>query len=123
MSVRALLRWSLFYIGAIVRGIGITDGRIPVLHIHGDWQAFLIGRLVAARFGIPVRAASLHEWVRGSDQTYARALRTYDPVFCTGAREAKRLSRLTRSNVFHMPSAPANLFFLKAQKAAISVQM
>jgi len=110
-----LLRWSLFYFGALFRQIDTSDCRVLVLHVHGDWQAFLLGRALAARLGVNVRAATLHEWVRG-DQVYATALRTYAPIFCTGANEAKRLTGITGSSVIHLPSAPADLFFARSQR-------
>jgi glycosyltransferase involved in cell wall biosynthesis len=118
-----LLRWSLFYLGAMLRRLDLSDGRMPVLHVHGDWHAFLLGRLAARRFGIRTRAATLHEWARGTDRSYALALGEYQPIFCTGGREAKRLAGITGTNVIHLPSAPADLFFAEPERAARHVDV
>jgi glycosyltransferase involved in cell wall biosynthesis len=105
------LRWSLFYFALLFRGLDFSDGKTPVLHVHGDWHAFLAGRLAARRFGIGTLAASLHEWARASDSYYRYALRGYAPIFTTGAKEAKRLRHLAGGEVIHLPSAPSDLFF------------
>lgn len=108
-----LLRWLIFYLGASFQRIDLSDGRLPIMHVHGDWQAFLLGRFAARALGIGALAATLHEWARASDCCYSLALRGYDPIFSTGASEAKRLSRISGKEVVHLPSAPADHFFGK----------
>jgi glycosyltransferase involved in cell wall biosynthesis len=107
-----LLRWLLFYSAAALKQVDVADGRIPVVHIHGDWQAYLLGAALARRIGAELVAATLHDWARGSRKAYAFALRSFNPIFSTGLQEARLLSEITGKQVIYLPSAPAELFFL-----------
>lgn len=118
-----LLRWSLFYLGAALSRINLSDGRVPVMHVHGDWHAFLLGAIAARGFGINSRAATIHERARASDSIYRYALRGYAPIFTTGAKEAKHLRALAGGEVIHLPSAPADLFFEAPTARADSVDV
>lgn len=107
-----LLRFGLFYASAARRGIDLSDGRVPVLHIHGDWPAFHLARaLLADRFKVGAIAASLHGTASTGLRKYANALRGYDLAFSTGLKQARDLAALLSAPVIHLPSAPADLFF------------
>jgi glycosyltransferase involved in cell wall biosynthesis len=105
------LREFLFYAAALRKQFDFRDGRLRVVHIHGDWPSFLFGSIFARVIGADAVAASLHEWARGPRLAYAVALRSCDPVFATGLAEARYLGKVTGTAAFHLPSAPSELFF------------
>ena len=107
----SLLRWSLFYMGASLRGINRSDGRVPVLHVHGDLHAFEFAALLSKRVKANAMAASLHGRFHAPLGRYARALRNCDPVFTTGLAQAVQLTAALQREVIHLPSAPADLFY------------
>ena len=112
------LRELMFYGAAAMRRIDLSDGRIPVVHAHGDWPAFLFAHWLGKRLNAGAVAASIHEWMQAPDARYRFALRRSDPIFATGLQEARRLTALLGRNVIHLPSAPAELFFSSASKPA-----
>ena len=113
-----LLRSALFYAAAARRRFPLHDDRNRVVHVHGDWPAFLFGSIFGRLIGARVVAASLHEWMRGSPHHYALSLRHCDPIFATGLQEARRLSAITCKSVTHIPSAPSDVFFTKPRRRA-----
>jgi glycosyltransferase involved in cell wall biosynthesis len=94
---RALLD-LVFYCCCAVRLYAGRD-KADVVHVHGDWCAFLCGRLIALIVGASVRIASVHDHLREGgvwDFIYRAALRTFDLSYSTGQNEASRLSTLLR---------------------------
>lgn len=108
-----LLRWGLFYAAAAMRRIDFSDGRVRILHIHGDWHAFLLGRYFARRLRVAGQAASMHGALAASDARYGRLLVDFSPIFTTGLANSERLSRAVGRRVIHLPSAPNDLFFAR----------
>jgi glycosyltransferase involved in cell wall biosynthesis len=86
------LRDLIFYLAALVCVLfgGI---RADVVHIHGDWSAFLFGRVLRWAVGADVMAASVHGAVRKGAWTrlYKCVLNGYGVVYCTGAADAAYL--------------------------------
>jgi glycosyltransferase involved in cell wall biosynthesis len=107
----SLLRWSLFYLGAALRGVDRSDDRVPVLHVHGDLHAFELAALLSKRIKTKAMAASLHGRFHAPVARYARALRNCDPIFTTGLAQAAQLRLALQREVIHLPSAPADLFY------------
>lgn len=107
----SILRWSMFYMGAALLGIDRSDGRVPVLHVHGDLHAFELAGLLSKRVNAKTVAASLHGRFHAPVERYARALRNCDPVFTTGLAQAAQLTAALQREVIHLPSAPADLFY------------
>jgi glycosyltransferase involved in cell wall biosynthesis len=114
----SLLRWSLFYAAAASSRIDFSDGRVLVLHVHGDWSAFLLGRLLSRRMGARLFAASIHEHARAARWLYRVGLAGADPIFATGLQEARVLSEITGKSVIHLPSAPSDSFFERSEPSA-----
>jgi glycosyltransferase involved in cell wall biosynthesis len=105
------LRSALFYAAAARRNFELEHKRFQVVHVHGDWPAFLFGSLFARFIGADAVATTLHEWTRGPSELYRLSLKKCDPIFATGLREARRLATITGKSAIHLPSAPAELFF------------
>jgi len=108
----ALLRAGIFYLGAAMKRIDSSDNRTRVLHVHGDWPAFLFGDALGRLLGVRAAAASLHECLHSFSSVYAWVLNRYDPIFTTGLHESTVLTEVTGKPVIHLPSAPAELFFV-----------
>jgi glycosyltransferase involved in cell wall biosynthesis len=69
-----------------------------VLHVHGDWSAFLFGQVLARCVRARVRVASLHGHVPRQERRkwlYRLACRGYGVRYATGVQEARLLSRWT----------------------------
>jgi glycosyltransferase involved in cell wall biosynthesis len=84
----------VFHAAAAIRLLRGNPG-FDVVHIHGDWSAFLFGPLLARLCGATVLVGSIHGRTR-SDRwagIYRWALRGYDIVYCTGAADADWLRR------------------------------
>ncbi|HET8535403.1 MAG TPA: glycosyltransferase family 4 protein [Sphingomicrobium sp.] len=107
----SLLRWSLFYFGAALGGVDRSDGRVPIVHVHGDLHAFELAALLSKRVRAKALAASLHGRFHAPVARYARALRNCDPIFTTGLAQAAELRQVLQREVIHLPSAPADLFY------------
>lgn len=105
------LRWFLFYSALARSQIDLSDGRLPVMHAHGDWPAFPLATALGRRIGASAIAASLHGRFHGAARRYARALRACDPIFTTGQTQSRQLTEIMGRTVIHMPSAPQDLFF------------
>ena len=106
-----MLRAAIFYAGVATKRIDVSDGRLRVLHVHGDWPAFMLAGAVGRKLRVNALAASLHDRARGPLARYDRVLRPFCPVFTTGFSESRRLAKRLGRPVIHLPSAPANLFF------------
>lgn len=114
----ASLRNLVFYAGALARA-GALRGDLPtVLHVHGDWSDFLLGRALGKAIGADLLAASLHDQVLPAKAgLYRMSLQSYDPILTTGRSDQVLLESALGRPVHHMPSAP-NRAFLDAAPAA-----
>jgi len=118
-----VLRWAVFYSAMLLCRLNFSDGRIPIMHVHGDWHSFIGGRLAARRFKIGTLAASLHEWARAPDSLYRFALGGYAPIFTTGVRDAERLRRVLGKEPLHLVSAAADIFFQRRSENSTPVDV
>jgi glycosyltransferase involved in cell wall biosynthesis len=88
------LRDFVFYSTALWRVVfyGI---RADIVHIHGDWSAFLFGRVLGWAAGAAVMVGSVHGAVRKGPWTrfYKHVLNSYGVVYCTGAADAAHLQQ------------------------------
>jgi glycosyltransferase involved in cell wall biosynthesis len=92
------LRDLVFYCCCAVRLYTLRH-KADVVHVHGDWSAFLCGPLIALIVGANVRIASVHDHLRQGgfwDCVYRAALYAFDLSYSTGQREACRLTALLR---------------------------
>jgi glycosyltransferase involved in cell wall biosynthesis len=106
-----LFRAALFYSAAALRRFDFSDARFRVVHIHGDWPAFLFGSMFGRFIGAHAIAASLHATFHAPIGRYQWALRGCEPIFTTGTLQARELSNALNRPAWHLPSAPAELFF------------
>lgn len=106
-----MVRDLLFYAAARRSLERIRDGRFTVLHVHGDWSAFLASRLLTSRLRPVITVASIHGAAQRSPAFYRSALASHSLLFATGYGDAIRLSEWTGKKVHHLPSAPLDLFF------------
>lgn len=108
------LRDLLFYLDLILR-ITAQGFRFDVVHIHGDWSAFLFGRLVACITGTHKLIGTLHGAARRDiwSTMYRFALKGYSVVYTTGAREARYIGSLTGQPVRWQHSGIENMLFDK----------
>lgn len=95
-----VLRDLMFYLCLIFK-IRAEKSQFDVVHIHGDWSAFLFGRLLARPSKSRKLIASLHGSVRQGiwRAVYRFALRRYGFIYTTGAREAALLGAITERPV------------------------
>ena len=86
------LRDLIFYL-AVLSKIMSGGVRADIVHVHGDWSAFLFGRALGWAAGARVLAASVHGVVRKGRWAwvYKRVLDGYKIVYCTGAGDATYL--------------------------------
>ena len=90
------LRDLLFYLFLILE-IMVRRSRFEIVHVHGDWSAFLFGRLVARITSSRKLVGSLHGAARQGiwSTMYRLILNGYSMVYATGSREAMYLGSLT----------------------------
>lgn len=95
----------LFYASAILYCVK-DRFRCDVLHIHGDWAAFIFGVLLARIVRARTMVATIHEKTRDGlwRKLYRYVLSHYDVVYCTGFREAAQLRALGVSWTRWQPS-------------------
>jgi glycosyltransferase involved in cell wall biosynthesis len=89
------VRDLLFYLAAAVT-LKSRRIRADIVHVHGDWSAFCLGKLVAKIVGASRRTASCHcslsrGWRR---RLYRSALMDYDAIYATGYGEAAELTEI-----------------------------
>ncbi|UFS69931.1 glycosyltransferase family 4 protein [Geomonas sp. RF6] len=86
------LRDLLYYLAVALKAAA-TGIRADVVHVHGDWSAFFLGRLVRAITGASRSVASLHcaPPRKGWHLVYRAALKGYSVVYTTGAGDAAYL--------------------------------
>lgn len=105
------LRDIVFYVTALAHLLR-HRAQYDVLHIHGDWSAFLFGVLIARLLPTRIRVASIHDVVRTGwrGRLSRRVLRSYDVVYCTGAKEAGQLRNMGLQQTRWQPSGVATEF-------------
>lgn len=109
---RSALRNAVFYTGALAAREQLKGALPTVLHVHGDWSDFLYSKSLARAIGAQVVAASVHGVVRKRlVKLYRLALSHCDIVFTTGKDDQYFLHELLNRTVYHLPSAPLDLFF------------
>jgi len=87
----------IFYLFLFFRLLPLRNS-FDVMHVHGDWSAFVLGRLIAAMLKPGKLFASIHGAAKNT-WIYRCSLPKYDALYCTGARDAKRLSALGNISV------------------------
>lgn len=108
------LRDGLFYLAIMRKLLFNNDVQYDVLHIHGDWSAFIFGLIISKVKSIPIRVASVHAKLRNgflSQKIYKYILNEYDIVYCTGLSEANYLNSLGLSEVNWQPSGVRDEFY------------
>lgn len=107
------LRDLVFYWGLVIR-LARARKCFDVVHVHGDWSAFLLGRLVAFFVQAKKRVASLHDVTRRGiwDRLYHFIFKGYTMVYATGANDARHLGPLVEIPVFWRHSGVDADFFV-----------
>lgn len=88
--------------------------RFDIVHVHGDWSAFLFGIPVSLTVGRPRLVASIHGKIKSGNLwrfIYNVILKRFDVVYATGKNEADALSALTKRKVYWRSSGVNNVFF------------
>ncbi len=110
-----LLRDLIFYTALIFK-LRSYRGKIDMLHVHGDWSAFSLARIVAIFLGAHRLVASIHGRTRRYGM-YRLALKHYDSLFVTGCREALKLSKLEGVSVHWQSSGIEDVFLQPRERA------
>ena len=114
----ASLRNLVFY-GAIARHREfLRRANVNVVHAHGGWSAFLLAQALARAVGAPVVAASVHGFIKPNAGLHRRAMKDCNPVFATGLAEVRYFNQVLAGTAYHLPSAPADLFYSVPTQAA-----
>lgn len=111
----AAIRDFIFYTVALIRlrYLREEEGR-RVVHVHGDWSAFLFAGILRRVIASDLLVASVHDKV-GWPRLIAWALKDAPLVFSTGQDAVKYLPRFR-----YLPSAPAEIFFATPEAAPAS---
>lgn len=89
------LRDLLFY-SAVLIGVHLRQIRVDVVHIHGDWSAFLFGPMLKSVARARLLVGSVHSRVpesRWRRAIFRRCVGRYQLLYATGARESELLTR------------------------------
>lgn len=91
------LRDFIFYLLLIIK-LALYGHRFDIVHIHGDWSAFLLGKLLRRVVNAEKLVGSVHGVsLRGLRQSlYRLALSGYSMVYATGAQDAAHLSLICK---------------------------
>lgn len=111
-----ILRDSIFYTALITRLQLRRVLKFDVIHIHGDWSAFIYGLLISKIFNIPIKVASIHGSLKNRGvwrYIYKYILDRYSFVYCTGISEVTYLQSLGLNNVYWQHSGVRDDFFDK----------
>lgn len=109
---RAIVRDFLFYLAAALRLRRLcANSPSLVVHVHGDWSAFLFARLMRHSIGADLFVASFHGKAR-MPRVLAHTLRGVDLVYSTGKAFAVYVPKAR-----HLVSAPSEIFFETAEEA------
>jgi len=95
------LRDFLFY-GCLILKLVASRKYFNVIHIHGDWSAFLLGRVAANLVRAEKRIASIHGVVRRGvwSSLYRFLFQGYTMVYATGSGDAGYVGSLIKIPVF-----------------------
>ena len=117
-SVRSqFIRDILFYFSVFSRLGRYRDHKMNILHVHGDWSAFIVAaNLFKRRLDARLLVASVHGELQRLPWMYRAALSPYRLIAATGAGEVKKLTEWTGSDVIHFPSGIADEFFLSKEE-------
>lgn len=107
----AAIRDAVFYHAARFAVSPPSDDKINILHVHGDYSAFLAAHLLVPVIKPTLIAASIHGDLRQSRSVYRFSAAYCDVIFATGSKEAQQFSRWVTCPVHHLPSAPLDHFF------------
>lgn len=111
-----ILRDSIFYTALITRLQLRSILKFDVVHIHGDWSAFIYGLLISKIFNIPIKVASIHGGLKNRRvwrYIYKYILGRYSFVYCTGISEVTYLKSLGLNDVYWQHSGVRDEFFDK----------
>lgn len=110
-----LLRDMIFYLAVLLK-IMFGSIRADIVHIHGDWSAFLFGRVLGWAAGARARVASVHGVLRKGRWAwvYKQALKGYTVVYCTGAGDATYLQQVGVTAARWQNSGIDTEFFVEA---------
>lgn len=114
------LRDLLFYCALALRLLR-SRVRCDVVHVHGDWSAFLCGRLIARLVRARVRVASMHGHLRshaGARWLYRTVCAGYEVAYATGRRESRLLSEWTGRTWHWITSGVDDRYFETARTEA-----
>lgn len=92
--------------------------RTQVLHVHGDWSAFLLASSLCRVRSDGIRVASVHGPLRTGRMwaaVYRWILRRYDVIYCTGYAEYLGLRRCGLQRVHWQNSGIRDEFFAPNQ--------
>lgn len=112
------LRDLIFYF--ILAIVLLRQGKhYDIVHVHGDWSAFLFARLVTWIVGAKKSVASMHGSVRNGIMAclYRVSLSMYDTVYVTGAQGADYLRSLLKRPVYWQHSG-IDPVFIEHESAA-----
>lgn len=107
----AWLRNLLFYAAIARHRKFFRRTNVDVVHAHGGWSAFFLSGALARAIRAPVVAASVHGFIRPRPALHRWAMKKCDPVFATGLTEVRYFNQILAGTAYHLPSAPADLFF------------
>lgn len=111
------LRDAFFYVALILRILS-SERRFDAVHLHGDWSAFVWGRLIKKVTRSEVLVGTVHGATRkgfGWSYVYRKALEPFDVVLATGARDAKFLEKVGVSSVVWQSSGVSKVFNTQAR--------
>lgn len=108
------LRDIIFYI-SLIANIAFNGRRYDIVHVHGDWSAFLFGQLIARISGSKKHVCSLHGIARRGvwRVLYRIVLSGYTMVYSTGRQDAEYLDGLSKGTVRWQHSGIDSVFFNK----------
>lgn len=106
------LRDLVFFAFAILKLLRCR-ARADVVHVHGDWSAFLLGRIVKKVTGATTLVAGIHGAVRRGrwGSIYKRILEPYAMAYCTGADDAAYLQNQGIRSVRWQSSGVSSEFY------------
>ena len=119
------LRDVVFYCWAAIR-LARMRVRADVVHLHGDWSAFICGRLLARVVGAKVLVASVHDRLREGriwDCVYGLVLREFHLCYSTGQHDARRLAQVARRETSWITSGLHPIFQHTAEVTSAPVRV
>lgn len=95
------LRDLVFYSGLIIK-LYRQRACFDVVHVHGDWSSFLLGRLVASFVQVKKRVASIHGVARRGiwSGLYRFVFKGYDMIYATGSLDASYVNSIIKKPVY-----------------------